>query len=98
MPFPTYEGVTVFRLPPEGYAADFAHPRQHRNVEHYTIVGVGIPLASIALCQRFYTKIFLSRGLQLDDCMFSPFLLLLPPAISLRINGFHHGSSSIEKN
>ncbi|KAI9900495.1 hypothetical protein N3K66_004757 [Trichothecium roseum] len=95
MPFPTYEGVTVFRLPPEGFAADFAHPRQHRNVEHYTIVGVGIPLASIALCQRFYTKIFLSRGLQLDDFfMFLGWACSLVTQINMTVSVSENGLCS----
>ncbi|KAH7139820.1 hypothetical protein B0J13DRAFT_596808 [Dactylonectria estremocensis] len=65
--FPVLDGVEVFRLPPEGYIVDFAHPKQQKVLDHYLIFGIGGPLAFIALLQRYYTKIFLSKGLQVDD-------------------------------
>ncbi|KAK7423239.1 hypothetical protein QQZ08_009135 [Neonectria magnoliae] len=65
--FPVVDGVEVFRLPPEGYVVDFDHPKQQKVLEHYLIFGIGGPLALIALVQRYYTKIFLSKGLQVDD-------------------------------
>ncbi|KPM40576.1 hypothetical protein AK830_g6011 [Neonectria ditissima] len=65
--FPVVDGVEVFRLPPEGYVVDFAHPKQQKVLEHYLIFGIGGPLALIALVQRYYTKMFLSKGLQVDD-------------------------------
>ncbi|KAH7129265.1 hypothetical protein EDB81DRAFT_907337, partial [Dactylonectria macrodidyma] len=67
--FPVLDGVEVFRLPPEGYVVDFAHPKQQKVLDHYLIFGIGGPLAFIALLQRYYTKIFLSKGLQVDDGM-----------------------------
>ena len=65
----TYNGVDVFRLPPEDYpfAIDFDNPRQQKVMDHYLVFGIGGPLAFIALLQRYYTKIFLSKGLQMDD-------------------------------
>jgi hypothetical protein len=66
--YPVVDGVTVLVLPPPGITPDFDHPRQNKWLEHYLVFGIGAPLAFLALCQRFYTKIFLSRGLQLDDC------------------------------
>ncbi|KAI5458203.1 hypothetical protein BGZ63DRAFT_432708 [Mariannaea sp. PMI_226] len=65
--FPKIDGVEVFRLPPPGYVVDFAHPQQQKKLDHYLIFGIGGPLALIALLQRYYTKIFLSKGLQVDD-------------------------------
>ncbi|KAI8307623.1 Satratoxin biosynthesis SC1 cluster protein 4 [Colletotrichum sp. SAR11_59] len=53
--------------PPPGVTVDFDHPRQQKVLEHYLIFGIGGTIAFIALCQRFYTKIFLSKGLQIDD-------------------------------
>ncbi|KAF9876583.1 integral membrane protein (Pth11) [Colletotrichum karsti] len=53
--------------PPPGVTVDFDHPRQQKVLEHYLIFGIGGTIAFIALCQRFYTKIFLSKGLQVDD-------------------------------
>ncbi|KAF7556855.1 hypothetical protein G7Z17_g1097 [Cylindrodendrum hubeiense] len=65
--FPTVDGVEVFRLPPEGYVVNFDHPQQQKVLDHYLIFAIGGPLAFIALMQRYYTKIFLSKGLQVDD-------------------------------
>lgn len=65
------DGVDVFRLPPEGYVVDFANPKQQKVLEHYLIFGIGAPIAFVALMQRFYTKMFLSKGLQIDDGRFS---------------------------
>ncbi|KAF4978722.1 hypothetical protein FZEAL_4942 [Fusarium zealandicum] len=65
--FPTINGTEVFRLPPDGYVVDFDHPKQQNVLEHYLVFGLGAPLAFTALLQRCYTKIFLSKGLQVDD-------------------------------
>ncbi|KAH6974239.1 hypothetical protein BKA56DRAFT_645444 [Ilyonectria sp. MPI-CAGE-AT-0026] len=65
--FPVVDGVEVIRLPPDGYVVDFAHPQQQKVLDHYLVFGIGGPLAFIALLQRYYTKIFLSKGLQVDD-------------------------------
>lgn len=61
------DGVDVFRLPPDGYVVDFANPKQQKVLDHYLIFGIGAPIAFVALLQRFYTKMFLSKGLQIDD-------------------------------
>ncbi|TDZ13380.1 Satratoxin biosynthesis SC1 cluster protein 4 [Colletotrichum spinosum] len=53
--------------PPPGVTVDFDHPRQQKVLEHYLIFGIGGTIAFVALCQRFYTKIHLSKGLQVDD-------------------------------
>jgi hypothetical protein len=55
-------------LPPVGVVPDFDHPEQNKRLAHFLVFGIGAPLAFLALCQRFYTKLFLSHGLQLDDC------------------------------
>ncbi|KFY26446.1 hypothetical protein V491_01304 [Pseudogymnoascus sp. VKM F-3775] len=67
--FPVYDGVTVLKLPPPGIIPNFDHPRQHEWLAHYLVFGIGAPLAFLALCQRFYTKLYLtkSKSLQLDD-------------------------------
>ncbi|RSM02378.1 hypothetical protein CEP52_007999 [Fusarium oligoseptatum] len=66
--FPTINGTEVFRLPPPDYGPlDFDNPKQQKKLEHYLIFGLGAPLALIALLQRYYTKVFLSKGLQIDD-------------------------------
>lgn len=65
--FPVTNGVTTVVPPPEGYVVDFDNPQQRMLLQHYLVFGIGGPLALIALCQRYYTKIWLSKGLQIDD-------------------------------
>ncbi|VUC27945.1 unnamed protein product [Clonostachys rosea] len=65
--FPTYNGVEVAALPPPGYEVDFDNRKQQKWLEHVLIFALMAPLALLALLQRFYTKIFLSKGLQVDD-------------------------------
>ncbi|KFX89938.1 hypothetical protein V490_06755 [Pseudogymnoascus sp. VKM F-3557] len=67
--FPVVNGVTVLELPPPGIVPDFDNPRQNQWLTHYLVFGIGAPLAFLALCQRFYTKLYLSKSksLQLDD-------------------------------
>ena len=66
--YPVVDGVTVLELPPPGIVPNFDHPCQNKWLEHYLEFGIRTSLAFLALCQRFYTKLFLSKGLQLDDC------------------------------
>ncbi|KAL0931193.1 uncharacterized protein CTRU02_213928 [Colletotrichum truncatum] len=65
--FPTVNGTEIFSQPPVGYVVDFNHPQQHLVLEHYLVFSIGCPIAFIALLQRFYTKIWLSNGLKVDD-------------------------------
>jgi hypothetical protein len=65
--FPLTNGVRTLVPAPEGYVVDFDNPQQQYVLEHYIITGILGPLAFVALCQRYYTKIFLSKGLQIDD-------------------------------
>lgn len=65
--FPVTDGVTTFSAPPDGYVVNFDHPQQQKVMEHYLLFGIGGTFAFIALLQRFYTKIYLSKGLQIDD-------------------------------
>lgn len=61
------DGVITLLPKPDGYDVDFDHPQQQKALEHYLVFGIGGPLALIALLQRYYTKIWLSKGLQVDD-------------------------------
>lgn len=65
--FPTTNGVKTFISPPDGYVLDFDNPSQSLANQHYALFAVGGFLAFLAISQRFYTKIFLSKGLQIDD-------------------------------
>ncbi|OHF03678.1 integral membrane protein [Colletotrichum orchidophilum] len=60
--------ASVIPAPP-GVTVDFDHPRQQKVLEHYLLFGIGGTIAFIALCQRFYTKLFLSKGLRVDDIL-----------------------------
>lgn len=62
------DGVLVMALAPAGYVVNFANPQQHFATEHYAIFGVMGTLATVALAQRLYTKVVLSKGLGIDDC------------------------------
>lgn len=91
------DGVDVFRLPPEGYEVDFDNPRSQKVLDHYLIFGIGAPLAFVALLQRFYTKLYLSKGLQVDDAfMFlgwlSSVLTQLIMTVSIAQGGLCHHS------
>jgi hypothetical protein len=61
------DGVLVAIAPPDGYIVDFAHPQRQADVETYWVAGFGNFLALLFLGQRFYTKLWLSSGLGLDD-------------------------------
>ncbi|KAI5284657.1 hypothetical protein KEM54_001165, partial [Ascosphaera aggregata] len=67
---PVVNGTEVFALPPPGYQVNFDNPRQIHHDAHIVIFAVGGFIASIAILQRFYTKIFLANGLQVDDRFF----------------------------
>jgi len=66
------DGVLVAAYPPEGWVEEYGplsleNPMRTMVMEHYLIFGIMGTLAFIALCQRFYTKMFLSKGLAIDD-------------------------------
>ncbi|KAM3450931.1 hypothetical protein MY3296_005707 [Beauveria thailandica] len=65
--FPVVNGETVLMAPPDGITPDFDNPRQNHRLQHYLAFGIGGPLALAFLCQRYYTKLYLSKGLQIDD-------------------------------
>jgi hypothetical protein len=64
---PLANGVRTLVPAPEGYVVNFDNPPSQKVLDHYLITGILGPLAFIALCQRYYTKLFLSKGLQVDD-------------------------------
>lgn len=99
--YPTVNGVEVLRLPPDGYVVDFDNPDRKYVWEHYLIFGILGPLAFIALCQRFYVKQFLWKGLSLDDCRLPPpdigliafcFCFCLPPVFFSSFLGGYAGA------
>ncbi|EHA56176.1 hypothetical protein MGG_16009 [Pyricularia oryzae 70-15] len=49
--FPVLEGVTVFALPPDGYATDLKNPAAQSALAHFLVFGIAGSLALIALCQ-----------------------------------------------
>jgi hypothetical protein len=66
--FPVTNGVVTVIPPPDGVTVDFDNPRRQSVLAHYLVFGIGGSLALLALLQRYYTKIWLSKGLQIDDC------------------------------
>lgn len=54
---------------PDGYQADFDHPKRQAVVQTYVTVAVGNFFALLFLAQKIYTRLFLDRKLQLDDGM-----------------------------
>lgn len=69
MPY-LYNGIELVLPPPKGYVIDLDNPQRSKVMEHYVVCAVGGTLAALAIIQRFYTKIFLLRGLHLDDGQF----------------------------
>ena len=70
------DGEVMFAHPPPNWPTDefsWRDPVRSFVQEHYFIFGVMGSLALIALCQRFYTKAFLSKGLAVDDCTTTPY-------------------------
>ena len=61
------DGIPMVMPAPEGWVVNLANPTRQYVLEHYLIFGILGPLAFIALLQRFYVKIFLSKGVQIDD-------------------------------
>lgn len=72
--FPLTEGVRTYLPAPEGYVVDFDDPQQQFHVTLYAVVGIGNLLALLFMSQRIYTKVALSKGLQLDDGMHCVYL------------------------
>lgn len=68
--FPSINGVATLLPPPEGYKVNFNNPQRQYETEMYSVAAVGNLLMLLFLSQRLYTKIFLTKGLQLDDGMF----------------------------
>jgi hypothetical protein len=65
------DGEAMLAPPPPDWPTDdfsWRDPVRTSVLEHYLIFGVLGSLALLTLCQRFYTKIFLSKGLGIDDC------------------------------
>lgn len=52
---------------PPGWVVDLDNPTRTSVWEHYLIFGILGTFATVALCQRFYTKIFLFKGMTIDD-------------------------------
>lgn len=65
---PMHNGVAMAAFPPEGWVVDVDNPTRIAVLEHYCCFAILGVLALAALIQRFYVKIYLSKGLQSDDC------------------------------
>lgn len=66
----TIDGVMVLIPPPEGYVVDFDNPLRQGVPDAYLVAGFGLAISFLFFMQRMYVKIFLTGGLQVDDCKF----------------------------
>lgn len=64
---PITNGVRTILPCPDGYIVNFADPQQINALPSYLSFGIEAPLATLALIQRFYTKLYLLGGLTVDD-------------------------------
>jgi len=69
---PVHNGVVMAPFPPPGWVVNAENPTRTAVLEHYLCFGILGTLAILALGQRFYVKMFLTKGLQLDDCESKP--------------------------
>ncbi|KAI9149924.1 Satratoxin biosynthesis SC1 cluster protein 4 [Paramyrothecium foliicola] len=68
---PSNSSIVALVPPPPGVTVDFDNPRSRFVLLHYLIFAIGGFLAFVALLQRYYAKLFLSKGLQIDDLFMS---------------------------
>lgn len=73
--------------PPDGVVSDFDNPANH-NAEALAVAAVCISLALVAACLRAYSRIFVAKKLQLEDCAsvlfntcLSPLMETIPPTV-----------------
>lgn len=64
---PITNGVKTMLSAPEDYVVNFNDPQQSKALQSYLSFGIEAPLATLALIQRYYTKIYLLGGLTVDD-------------------------------
>ena len=67
--FPITDGIRTYLEAPEGYEVDFDNPQRHFHLALYAVVGIGNFVALLCLSQQLYTKLVLSKGLQIEDGM-----------------------------
>lgn len=67
--FPITEGVRTYLEAPKDYGVDFNNPQTQFHVALYAVVSIGNLLALLFLSQQLYTKLVLSKGLQIEDGM-----------------------------
>lgn len=60
-------GTRTILPAPDGYFFNFDDPQQTGALPSYLSFGIEAPLATLALVQRYYTKIYLLGGLTIDD-------------------------------
>lgn len=74
MSFPVTDGVETVMPPPPGWKVNFDHPTRDEDVarEAFWITGFELFIATGFLAQRLYTKLFIVKKLQIDDCRSAP--------------------------
>jgi hypothetical protein len=70
--FPVTNGIETVMPPPKGWEVNFENPTSATLVFKQTcwVTGFEMLLATAFLGQRIYSKLFLIRQFQIDDCTF----------------------------
>ncbi|KXJ85851.1 hypothetical protein Micbo1qcDRAFT_237247 [Microdochium bolleyi] len=89
------DGVVVLALAPPGYVVNFADPPQRFATEHYVVFATMGTLATVALAQRLYTKMVLSKGLGVDDGFMVAAWLMSMTTQALLTHSFHIGGLGV---
>ncbi|KAH7038389.1 uncharacterized protein B0I36DRAFT_219936, partial [Microdochium trichocladiopsis] len=89
------DGVEVLALAPPGYIVNFANPPQRFATEHYVVFAVMGTLATVALAQRLFTKMVLSKGLGVDDGFMVASWLVSLTTQALLTHSFHIGGLGV---
>lgn len=67
--FPVTDGVRTYLEAPKGYGVNFDNPQTQFHAALYAVFSIGNLLALLFLSQQLYTKLVLSKGLQIEDGM-----------------------------
>lgn len=92
--FPVTNGVITYLAPPENYDVDFDNPQRQYHMTLYLVVGIGNFLTLLFMYQRLYTKIFLVKGLQIEDGTSSSPRHIFWRLLTLflwQVSSLHHG-------
>ncbi|KAL6860784.1 hypothetical protein ACO1O0_004818 [Amphichorda felina] len=82
--FPVSDGVRTYLEAPKGYGVNFDNPQTQFHAALYAVFSIGNLLALLFLSQQLYTKLVLSKGLQIEDVIWG---LKMPRAPKIGVFG-----------